>query len=42
VKQWAGGSVTFSIVAEDLEAIGFMREDLKMIYYCKYARQEST
>ncbi len=42
VKQWAGGSVTSSIVAEDLEAIGFMREDLKMIYYRKYARQEST
>jgi hypothetical protein len=41
VKQWAGGSVTSSIVAEELEMIGFMREDLKMIYYRKYARQES-
>ncbi len=26
----------------NLEEIGFMREDLKMIYYRKYVRQEST
>ena len=36
VTQWDGEPVSTSVIAQELEAIGFMREDLAMVYYRQY------
>jgi ATP-dependent Lhr-like helicase len=37
VRMWNKEPVTSSVVVKDLEALGFIREDLEMIYYRGYA-----
>jgi ATP-dependent Lhr-like helicase len=42
VTQWDGKPVGTSVAAQDLQAVGFMREDLAMIYYRQYSRGENA
>jgi hypothetical protein len=39
VRTWGNEPVTSSPAKKDLEAIGFVREDLEMIYYRGYAEE---
>ncbi len=41
VMQWDGKPVWTSVAAQDLEAVGFMHEDVAMIYYRQYTRGEN-
>lgn len=41
VMQWDGKPVGTSVAAQDLEAVGFMHEDVAMIYYRQYTRGEN-
>jgi len=42
VRKWDGEPIGSSVVCEDLEANGFIREDLEMIYYRQYTRREEA
>ncbi len=42
VMQWDGEPVGTSVAAQDLEAVGFMHEDLAMIYYRQYTGGENA